>query len=51
MSNRKKKGKNNILNKERNMRERDRVRQINIEYDHLTEQLGGVVKEGKVTAY
>ena len=30
------------------MRERDRVRQINIEYDRLTVQLGGVVvKEGK----
>ena len=46
MSNRKKKRK--TLNEERNKRERVRVSDINIEYDRLTEELGGVVvKAGK----
>ena len=36
------------MNEERNERERARVRDINIEYDRLTEELGGVVvKAGK----
>ena len=40
MSNRKKKRK--TLNEERNMRERNRVRNMNIEYDRLTVQLGSM---------
>ena len=41
--NRKKKRRKLVMNEDRNMRERGRVRNINSEYDSLVVQLGGVV--------